>query len=166
MVHEKEMIRWAKSKEDTRVWYQIIGRKNWRSLSSPAFSKDCRYVVDDEFAEIRKAFIDGEKIQMKILWANNCSDNFNREWTDYDTDASNNINGSYNGTKAIYRIKPRIVKKYKVAYHTGSMENWEISSKYYTSTEEFKKTCSTPNDIKTELIKGSVREFNENDKEC
>ena len=69
MTHKKEIIRWASSHNNTQVWYKfkqpIAGNDDKWYLTTycPSWRSDCHYVVDDEWAEIRKAVIDGKTIQ-------------------------------------------------------------------------------------------------------
>ncbi len=160
MTHELEINRWAKLPDGTKVWSRCKSGSAWDKMSCPAFHKDNLYIVDDEFANERMHFLDGVKIQSKILWSDDCPSTWNREWTDFDTNDSNNINGSHNGTKTIYRIKPTMVKKYLVAYKTSSMEKWEITLGYFRDSEEYLNFADCSQDeLKAEIIESSVKEF-------
>jgi len=61
MKHEKEIIRWAKCPEGTEVWYKKKCGK-WNLIDGPSWSAMVSYIVNDEYAEIRKAERDGETI--------------------------------------------------------------------------------------------------------
>ena len=63
MKHKEEIIRWANCPDDTGVWTRNINaKKEWIKLSIPFWSNNRVYVVDDEYAELRKAQADGESI--------------------------------------------------------------------------------------------------------
>ncbi len=105
MTHEKEIVRWSKLPDNTSVWWKDKLR-DWTLTTRAMWCSEDKYIVNDEFAKTRRAFVDGKLIQQKILWSDDCPKSFTRGWHDYNTDDSNNINGSHNGTKAIYRIRP------------------------------------------------------------
>lgn len=66
--HEKEIIRWAKSPEGTKVWFKLHDYDDkWRLEESRVkWSEDVDYVVNDDYATIRKAQIDGKIIESTI----------------------------------------------------------------------------------------------------
>ena len=64
-IHRDEIIRYANCTEGTKVWerYNRDG-ESWMLTDLPLWSKDCIYVVDDMYAELRKESIDtGRPIQ-------------------------------------------------------------------------------------------------------
>ena len=64
-VREQEMIRFAKSEEGTEVWYRYKTSTNWDTILKPAWNKPCIYIIDNEYAELRKKSADtGRPIQM------------------------------------------------------------------------------------------------------
>jgi len=63
--HKEEMIRFAKSEYGTAVWLRPKISTNWRTLLKPTWNENYIYVVDDEYAELRKKSIDEDRpIQM------------------------------------------------------------------------------------------------------
>ena len=59
-IHKDEIIRFANSKENTKVWCKQV-RDNtcfWSLSNTPLWSGKSSYVVDDEYATVRKFFID------------------------------------------------------------------------------------------------------------
>ena len=95
MIHEKEIIRWAKSPNGTGVWYKTVNNNIWSYMEkSPSWLGHIIYIVDDEWADIRKAAADGKTIQFK---------NTNGEFFD----VGFTINTSTeNLNRDLYRIKP------------------------------------------------------------
>ncbi len=158
--HSDEMIRWAGCEDGTGVWYQLRKNCEWKKTRNPSFQVDCKYVVDDEFANERMHFIDGVKIQQKILWRDDCPKDWNREWHDYDTDDSNNINGSYNGTEAIYRIKPKTVFKYQILYRCHMNGSHMLTDTYYESEEDFMCSYGRGDLMDVRRLEVSKLEFN------
>ena len=66
------MIRWANSKEDTKVWIKQ-DRGDWfLSANNIAWNKDNQYIVNDGWAELRKAEADGKIIEARLtpdIWS-------------------------------------------------------------------------------------------------
>jgi len=61
MKHEKEIIKWAKCKDGTGVWTR--NRYNdWTLVNEPYWIPSLEYIIDDEYAELRKAQSDGATI--------------------------------------------------------------------------------------------------------
>ena len=91
MKHKNEIMRWANSPEGTRVW---IKQEDgiWSKPYVPTWKKDSTYIVDDEWAEIRKAFFDNKTIQF-----------LNEEWED---SGVSDINVYQGESREFYRIKP------------------------------------------------------------
>ena len=56
MTHREEIIRWANSPDDTKVWVKDIS--GWKIIDSPNWYASRAYVVDDKWAELAKQFID------------------------------------------------------------------------------------------------------------
>ena len=52
------MHRLADAKEGTKVWYQAKGHSLWRSINNPQWNSEYDYIIADEWAEIRKFFVD------------------------------------------------------------------------------------------------------------
>ena len=64
--HRNEMIRFANTEKGTEVWFKHKSRGEWEKEYYPYWIDDTFYVVDDEYAELRKESIDSErKIQVR-----------------------------------------------------------------------------------------------------
>jgi len=65
MKHEKEIKYWAEHAEGTLVFYKKEGVEGeWETLHDKiSWAPECEYIVDDEWAELRKAQVNGKKIQ-------------------------------------------------------------------------------------------------------
>ena len=61
----KEIKRWAESPDGTKVWGKCSKDGKWYTHDNPPFWPICDYIVDDQWAELRKAQIDGRQLQMK-----------------------------------------------------------------------------------------------------
>jgi hypothetical protein len=59
MTHEKEIKRWAECPDGTKVWYRDTKDKEWDLIEYAAWDDASSvYIVDDEYAEVRKFFVD------------------------------------------------------------------------------------------------------------
>ena len=58
--NRNEIIRWANAPKDTKVWHKYDG---WTRYANPSWGLRGEFVVDDDWAEVRKAKIDGKKIE-------------------------------------------------------------------------------------------------------
>ncbi len=106
MKHKNEMIRWANSLDGTKVWNKPLGQKGWNCNDNPQWTITTIYIVDDGYAELRKAQLDGKSIQI---------DNFgNEEWATLTCP-------DFSQPVRMYRIKP--TKKLYFFY--------EVSQDYY-----------------------------------
>ena len=66
MKHKNEIIRWAKCPDETAVWYRTEDA-NWAKSRYPLWNINTIYIVDDEWAEIAKQFIDDKsKIEFHV----------------------------------------------------------------------------------------------------
>ena len=66
--HHKEICYWAEHPVGTRVWVKDGVDSKWYLLEShPDWFKSFIYVVNDEWAELRKAQIDGKQLQFKNI---------------------------------------------------------------------------------------------------
>jgi len=88
--HKNEIIRWATS-DIERVWQKAYIEDEWTLTESPSWCDFYAYVVDDEYAEIKKAYIDGRTVQISLYekgWCNMPSGVFNEiVWYDYPIEA-------------------------------------------------------------------------------
>ncbi len=77
----KEIKRWVKAPNGTEVWWRNEKETEWIRKDNVLFYNNMIYVVDDEWAELRKAQIDGKQLQKKVLnehtWTNNILDEEN-----------------------------------------------------------------------------------------
>lgn len=73
--HKDEIIRWANSLEGTKIWHNSNG--TWSRVSSVNWKKTTKYIVDDEYAELRMAYADGMEIQIYSKYGS--------EWKDWKT---------------------------------------------------------------------------------
>ncbi len=129
MAHKyaKEMHRWADSPNGTGVWTKNDVLAEWFLTNYPEWAAG-DYIVDDEFAIVRKAQAEGRLIQANIQWQSNCPETFERGWNDFDGE----VKGDHNGTKVVYRIKPEIeiVWQY-ICQHRGS-DDYKLTVGKYT----------------------------------
>ena len=64
-IHRDEMIRFAKSEDDTAVWYRPKMSTEWLTGLKPLWNKNYIYIVDDDYAKLRKESADtGRPIQV------------------------------------------------------------------------------------------------------
>ena len=63
-IHSAEMHRLADATEGTQVWYQAKGHSRWKLINNPQWNSEYDYIVADEWAEIRKFFIDNGYIYL------------------------------------------------------------------------------------------------------
>ncbi|HIP15554.1 MAG TPA: hypothetical protein EYG74_08700, partial [Sulfurimonas autotrophica] len=63
--HRDEIKRFADTEIGTKVWYKAKDRFRWVNTANPTWKEDNEYIVDDEYAELRKESVDtGRPIQM------------------------------------------------------------------------------------------------------
>lgn len=62
--HINEMERWAKAPDGTRMWFKDGDDLDWDTTLMPFWAESCIYIVDDEWAELRKAQADGKQLQV------------------------------------------------------------------------------------------------------
>jgi len=93
MKHSREIIRWAESPDGTKIWIKNKNFKEWTLKYHAMWNPESTYIVDDEWAEIRKAFIDGKTIELK----------FDEEWG---CSVITNVQKFDGDGIELYRIKP------------------------------------------------------------
>ena len=59
----KEIERWTKAPSRTQVWYRSKKGGKWVKIDWPIWRGSLIYVIDDPFAELRKAQYDGKQLQ-------------------------------------------------------------------------------------------------------
>ncbi len=64
MTHEKEIKFWAEHKDGTKVWVKFDDT-GWKLENFPCWMSANMYIVDDEWAKLRKANADGAIVQYK-----------------------------------------------------------------------------------------------------
>lgn len=64
--HWREIKRWVNS-NSSWVWRNKAKNCTWVKINDPSFLEEFEYVVDDEWAELRKAQIDGKQLQFNDL---------------------------------------------------------------------------------------------------
>lgn len=73
MTHEKEIVYWSKRPDNTKVWCKTTNGR-WILQNEVHWSKGLTYIVEDRWAELRKAVADGKTIQiyneMADVWEN------------------------------------------------------------------------------------------------
>ncbi len=57
MIHEKEIQRWATCPDGTKVWWKD-NLRDWLLTANASWNKRDNYIVDDEYAELRKKICD------------------------------------------------------------------------------------------------------------
>jgi len=125
--HKDEIIRWANSPEGTMVWYKDFG--HWIITDNPSWDSGTLYIVDDEWAELRKAQADGKQLQR-----------FSGTWVDEDT-----LNmGTFEEPK-YWRIKPEGVYEWQWIIMNNDSNSYWVTAGYFTSEEEFKKQTNYSN---------------------
>ena len=70
MTHEKEIQRWATCPDGTKVWWKD-NLRDWLLTVNASWNKKYNYIVDDEYAELRKAEADGKSIEYNAYYAPN-----------------------------------------------------------------------------------------------
>ena len=64
MTHKDEICYWAKQPDGTMVWFKY-GNNDWKLTSGPVWRAHTKYIVDNEWAELRKAQADGKQLQIE-----------------------------------------------------------------------------------------------------
>ena len=58
-IHKKEMVRFIEAEQGTKVWRKDESNKyKWVLLDYPSWIEESNYIVDDEYAEVRKFYHD------------------------------------------------------------------------------------------------------------
>ena len=80
MKHKKEITRWANCPDNTEVWYRAC-KNDWDKIKIPHWLINVEYIVDDKYAELRKALAEGKTILFRGKEVDNL--NFDKELEDY-----------------------------------------------------------------------------------
>ena len=131
MVHEEEIKLWAESPEHTKVWTRQH-KKSWTLTSVLSWSPDNEYIVDNEFADLRKQQRDGEIIQ------------FNPKLTMHDRwDDVVDLLVKPSHSLKHYRIKKKVASwqwLYEVTPgECGFSQRWQLTQDLYTEAEAAKR---------------------------
>ena len=71
MTHEKEICYWARHIDGTPVWVRL--KDEWKLQKIPIWITNAKYIVDNKWAKLRKAQIDGKQLQYNYIdegWTN------------------------------------------------------------------------------------------------
>ena len=110
MKHEKEIKRWSECPDDTSVWIKEPNEKWWET-DIPGWNPDTIYIVNDKYAELRKAYTEGKIIEYRYGIS---------EWKKLS-------NPSWNSKIESYRIKPDVTYYYQWEKQTPSQYGKEIT---------------------------------------
>lgn len=120
MKHKKELIRLADSPDGTKVWYKRCDEEEWVLTSCPSWLVDYTYVVNDKHAEVRKASIDGKKIEVLNVSGHWCVANINHSFSlDFE-----------------YRIVEELVNKWQYVCERNG--DYKVTNSRYGTLEEAK----------------------------
>ena len=115
MKHATEIKRWADMPEGTSVWTKDINGK-WYKTASPVWHKNEIYIVDDEWAELRKAQVDGKQIEFNISVD---------KWIPVSF-----IDETSRRSPKDYRVKPEPV--YEWQWYYEDVDGYILTSEFYT----------------------------------
>ena len=124
--YRNEICLWANSPLGTEVWYKRKNTKDkWTCSISVLWNKDYIHIVDNEWAELRKAQIDGKQLQFKGLTTG--------QW--YDTTLKyEDINNSY---IQYWRIKPEPVYEWQFLMYDECTKTYALTD--FMTQKEGKK---------------------------
>jgi len=144
--HEREILRWARTPEGTKVWCR--GKKHgseWSRTLYPLWRKNKFYVVDDEWASLRRAEIDGEQLE--------CFDEKDNMWHD----GSLSYWAMDHDTPRDWRVKPKRAYEWKWIIRSKNGD-FRLSVDYYRSKAEVEeKMCESEVFCKYEPSKREVK---------
>jgi len=92
--HKKAIVWLYKQPKGTKIWFKRDENSEWKLVRYPTWNENYKYVINDEYAELRKAVANGKTIQYF-----NAADNI---WIDKKI---KNPNIDFN-SEIKYRIKP------------------------------------------------------------
>ena len=132
MKHRDEIIRWAKQDVRKNVWFRTESSSKWDLIGNPAWSDNKIYIIDDEWATLRKAQIDGEKIQRKTI---------DNKWVDCVGECAFTENIFNSVTD--FRIKPDVPEyEWQWIYQDAATGRFVLTETYYTEKPEWIDDCS------------------------
>lgn len=65
MTHSEEIKYWAEHPDNTQVWRKLSDDTEWELVEFPQWRKNHKYIVNNEWAELRKAQEDGKQLEYK-----------------------------------------------------------------------------------------------------
>ena len=65
MTHKEEICYWAEHPDRTKLWSRSKNGDKWLIVQNPSWRDDYVYIVDDEWAELRKAQADGHELEYR-----------------------------------------------------------------------------------------------------
>lgn len=78
-MHQRvEIERWAKTKDGVRVWRKCRSG-GWTLEAYPKWKPDETYIVNDEYASIRKSAVDGATVQTRVSFMSDTSVSYGDE---------------------------------------------------------------------------------------
>ena len=120
MTHEDEIQYWGSHPDGTKVWSKEGGE--WElSEGAPAWLPEGQYIVDNDWAELRKAQADGEQLQYHLN---------GREWKDSTIRRVDYVVGN---------TKPenwRIEVEYEYQWLIVMEHRYDMTSSFYATKEE------------------------------
>ena len=129
MTHKEEIKYWANHPNGTKVWLKSSKDTEWKlSNGYVAWFESSIYIVDDEWAELRKAQIDGKQLEFKEYLIHTREEKIYERilgWVSMKTTSPND-----------WRIKPeepRYEWQWVIQYQTG---HYSLTTKHYTSKDE------------------------------
>jgi len=123
--HKEEICRWANSPEGTKVWRKSYD--DWDLFDNPIWDRNKIYITNNEWAELRKAQVDGKQLQYEDI---------NGEWKD----DKFTLEKSKYYTIEQWRIKPKkLTYKWQWLYKDASGK-WRIT---YHHHERFNSNIFT-----------------------
>jgi len=130
MTHSDEIKYWAEHPNGTKVWQKFKAPNNeWMLISQGMFmDPESTYIVDDEWAELRKAQTDGKQLQ----WFNG------REWIDKNLNSMDMC--EYVSKPKDWRIKSRKfeLKYTEPCYLFDDCKNYLEHGRYRQTEDEAK----------------------------
>ena len=136
MTHKDEIKYWADHPNCTDVWAKGFNEQDWELLEHYKVNWSCvvcKFIVDDEWAELRKAQANGEQLQFK---------HFNGEWVDCFLDYNKMTIGPKN-----WRIKPKEFVygyQYVIQYSDGTFD--------MTDHEEKEPVCRDDSSVQWKVV--------------
>ena len=132
MTHEAEIKYWATHEDGTKVWYKT-DENVWIDTSCPSWIPNMEYIVNNEWAKLRKAQADGKQLQRRV------PNHFGRtiaernEFTEWEDDTLDIFTPDY--LDAHWRIKPEEVYEWQWVCQRED-GTFFIPFKFFTTKED------------------------------